>query len=249
MMKLSDFKNRVVVVTGASGGLGEVVARRLNQYGADLILVARSREPLENLASELRDTGSGQVLPIVCDISSEADVDKMSNRIRETFSKIDVLINNAGIGTYLPSQEMTNREMRTHFEVNFFGAFYCVKALLPLLKKSKESYVLNVASLFSLISFADVSVYAATKFALAGFSRGLRQELKGDGVHVGLLMPASINTPFQEKKVGKRKSPKFMILEPETVAEEIVTMIVKKKKEQILPKWIGPLIRMKTAFG
>ncbi len=173
----------------------------------------------------------------------------MVKKIREQYSHVDVLINNAGVGKYIPSEEMSNQEMRTHFEVNVFGAFYCIKAVLPLLKNQNGGYILNVASLFSLLSFSDVSVYAATKFALAGFTKGLRQEFQKYNISVGLLMPASINTPFQDKKEGSRKSPKFMILKSENVANEIAGMIEKEKKELILPKWITPFVKLKCAFS
>ena len=244
-----NIKNKIVVITGASSGLGEETAIHLSTLGAHTILIARSRERLQSVQSKIFEITQKRPSIIECDISSENEVSNMVKTIQENYSHIDVLINNAGVGKYLPSQQMTNQEMRTHFEVNVFGTYYCIKAIVPLMKNQVESYILNIASLFSLISFADVSVYAATKYALAGFTKGLRQELRDYNIDVGLLMPASINTPFQEKKVGNRKTPEFMILEPQKVASEIALMIRNKKKELILPKWIAPFVRIKCAFS
>ncbi len=244
-----DIKRKSVVITGASSGLGEETAIHLSKLGAETILVARSRERLAKVQSKIKAITQKSPLIIECDISSEDDVSNMVKKIREQYEHVDVLINNAGIGKYVTSEEMSNEEMRKHFEVNVFGAFYCVKAVLPLMKNRSEGYILNVASLFSLISFADVSIYAATKFALAGFTKGLRQEFKKHNIKVGLLMPASIDTPFQKKKQSERKSPAFMILKSTAVANEIAKMIKSGKKELILPKWITPFIRIKCALS
>ena len=154
---------------------------------------------------------------VQCDITSEEEVAIMAARVKEKYGHVDVLINNAGIGKYRVSEEISNQEMRRHFETNFYGAYYCIKALLPLIKAQEAGYILNVGSLLGkIVPFANVSVYAATKFALAGFTEGLRKELKSQGISVGLLMPGSINTPFQNKKGEvERKAPAFLILEPE----------------------------------
>ncbi len=154
-----NIKNKVVIITGASSGLGEETAIQLSKLGAQAILVARSGDRLKSVQSKIEKMTQKSPLTIECDISSERDVSNMVKTIQEHYTHVDVLINNAGVGKYIPSEEMTNQEMRTHFEVNVFGAFYCIKAVLPLMKNQDEGYILNIASLFSLISFADVSVY------------------------------------------------------------------------------------------
>ncbi len=243
-----EIKNKVVIITGASSGVGEKTAIHLSKLGAQTVLVARSQERLANVGAIIQEITKKDPLTIVCDISSEQEVANMAKTVQSHYGYTDILINNAGIAKYKVSEQMSNQEMRDHFETNFFGPFYCIKAILPLMKLQKEGYILNVGSLFSLISFADVSVYAATKFSLAGYTKGLRQELQSYNIQVGLLMPASINTPFQDKKENNRKSPDFMILEPENVAKEIEKMINSAKKDVILPKWITPFVRIKYAL-
>jgi hypothetical protein len=147
--------------------------------------------------------------------------------VRKNYDRIDVLINCAGIGRYHPSEMMSNQEMRRHFEVNVYGTYYCIKALLHLLKSLGDAYVLNIGSLFAkIVPFSDVSVYAASKFALRGFSDGLRKELKPYGIGVGHLMPTPVNTPFQDKKdAGERRVPAFLTLNAIQVAKMIAKMI------------------------
>lgn len=136
--------------------------------------------------------------------------------------------------------------MRRHFEVNFFGAYYCIKALLPLLKQSESGYVLNIGSLFSQIALAENSVYAATKFALAGFSEGLRRELKPFGIGVGLFLPGPVKTSFQEDRgENALKSPEALMLDPKKVAVTLENMIRQQKKRAILPSWMPLALKIR----
>ena len=144
---------------------------QFNSYSTTESLLKQTQKEIEDL------TGRSPLI-IPCDVSSESDVERMSGIIRKNFHHIDVLINNAGIGIHKISEGMSNEEMRKQFEVNFYGPFYCVKALLPLLKLSDSPYILNIGSLVGEISFADNSIYAATKSALSCFSDGLRSEMK-----------------------------------------------------------------------
>ena len=242
-------KDKIIVITGASSGLGRETALHLSRLGAHVVLVARSEGRLKDVQSEIKEITGKPPLVVRCDVSSEGDVANMASIVKEKQCHVDVLINNAGIGKYRVSEEISNQEMRDHFETNFYGAYYCIKALLPLIKSQGAGYILNVGSLFSKIAFADVSVYAATKFALAGFTEGLRKELKPDGIGVGLLMPGSINTHFQDKKVmGCRKPPKLLTLEPSEVARAIEKMIRRNKKDVVLPEWMLLFVRVTAAL-
>jgi short-subunit dehydrogenase len=223
--------DKTIVITGASKGLGREIAICLSQKYANIVLVARSKDLLEQLRKELTERSGRSPLVIDCDISDENDVRRMAAIVQEKFKRVDVLINNAGIGIHKVAEQMTNEEMRKQFAVNVYGAFYCIKTLLPLLKLGQCGYILNVGSLVSKISFADNSVYAATKFALSGFSEGLRRELKKFSVKVGLFLPGVMNTAFQEDRgENAHKLPAMMIIEPKKAAKVIEKMIVKRKK-------------------
>jgi hypothetical protein len=136
--------------------------------------------------------------------------------------------------------------MREQFEINFFGAFYCIKVLLPLLKKSEHGYILNVGSLFSFVALAENGIYAATKFALAGFTESLRLEMKQHKIRVGLFAPGAINTSFQDQKGENAvKTPKALMMEPQKAAAIVGGMIQKQKNTRVFPRWQLPLLRIK----
>jgi short-subunit dehydrogenase len=244
-----NIENKTIVITGASKGLGKALAIHLSQKQANIILVARTKALLHQVQSQIaRDTGN-EPLIIPCDISSESDVNYLKTKIQEKYSCVDVLVNNAGFGTYQVSELLSNQEMRRHFEVNFFGTYYCTKALLPLMKQSTSGYILNVGSLFSQIALAENSVYAATKFALAGFTEGLRRELKPRGIKVGLFLPGAMKTSFHENKKGNTpKSLNSEALDIGKVAETIEKMICQQKKKVIMPNWMLLALKVKYRY-
>jgi uncharacterized protein len=240
-----DLSNKTIVITGASKGLGRETALRLCRRNPDIILIARTKNLLEQTQKEIEILAGKKPLIIPCDISNETDVNHMAGIISESFKHVDVLINNAGIGIHKLSEKMSNDEMRKQFEVNFFGPFYCIKALLPLLKSSGGAYILNIDSLVSEISFADNSVYAATKSALAGFSEGLRCEMKELNIRVGLFLPGLMNTTFQYDRKNAAKLPPFMILDPGKVAVKLEQMILNKRKKLYMYRWMLLLMKAK----
>lgn len=241
-----DIENKTIVITGASKGLGKEMATHLSQKKANVILVARTKELLQNVQEQIEKLTNNAPLIITCDISSESDVNRMTMMIQEKYHQIDILINNAGFADFQVSEKISNQEMRRHFAVNFFGTYYCIKAMLPLIKKSKTGYILNVGSLFSRIALAENSVYAATKFALAGFTEGLRRELKPFGIKVGLFLPGPMKTSFQENRdANALKAPSFMSLDPKKVAVKIEAMIRRQKKKVTLPVWMMLVLKIR----
>ena len=242
-----ELSNKIIVITGASKGLGRETAMRLARQASDVILVARTESLLLQVQEQIRATIGKTPFVIQCDISLESDVDRMASTIKQNYSRIDILVNNAGFGIYQPSEHISNQEMRRHFEVNFFGTYYCIKALLPLLKESEAGYVLNVGSLFSRVALAENSVYAATKFALSGFTEGLRHELRPLGVRVGLLLLGAMATSFQDnRREGAIRSP--MALDPRKVARVAEAMICRQKKTVTLPAWMLTALKLKYSF-
>ena len=164
--------DKTIVITGASKGLGWEIAVRLSQKYANIILVARSKDLLEQLRKEIAERSGRSPLAIACDIADENEVRCMAAAVQENFKCIDVLINNAGIGIHKLPEQMTNEEMRKQFTVNVYGPFYCIKALLPLLKLGQSGYILNVGSLVSKISFADRHGLRGDKVRVVRLFRG-----------------------------------------------------------------------------
>lgn len=245
-----DMKNRTIVITGASKGLGREMTIHFSQKGADVILVARTEPLLQQVQKEIEQRTGKAPLMITCDISSESEVNRMATIIKEHGRRVDVLVNNAGFATYRVSEKISNQEMRRHFDVNFFGVYYCIKALLPIIKDSDSGYILNIGSLFSRVALAENSVYAATKFALAGFTEGLRRELKPFGIGVGLFLPGPMRTSFQDQREdGTLKAPDVIALDPKKVAKVLEHMICRKKKTVILPRWMLIAFKIRHLFG
>ncbi len=244
-MNLTD---KIIVITGASKGLGRETAIRLCRNNPNLVLVARTRELLEKTQSEIMNISGHRPLIIPCDISSEAEVRHMAGIIAERYKQVDILINNAGAGIHKPAEEMSGDEMKKQFEVNFYGTFYCIKALLPLLKSSNSAYILNIASLVSRISFQDNSVYAATKSALVNFSTGLRLEMKKYNIGIGLFMPGLMNTSFRNDMEDKVKTPAFMIINPQKAAIKLEKMIINKSKQLYTYRWMLLPMKIKQMF-
>lgn len=241
-----NLKNKTIVITGASKGLGREMAIHFSQKKANVILVARTQNLLQQVQQGIEKLTGSSPLIIKCDISSEKEVAQMAARIQEKYNRVDILINNAGFVTYQLSENIPNQAMRHHFEVNFFGAYFCVKALLPLIKQSKSGYILNIGSLFSRMALAENSVYAATKFALAGYSEGLRRELKPLGIGVGLFLPGPMKTSFQDTRdENALKTPEFMALDPHKVAVTLEKMILQQKKKMLMPAWMLLALRLK----
>jgi short-subunit dehydrogenase len=244
-----DIENKTMVITGASKGLGREMAIHFSQKKANIILVARTETLLQQVQEEIEKLTGHAPLIITCDLSCESEVSRMAAMIQEKFHHVDVLINNAGFAIYRVSESISNQEMRRHFEVNFFGAYYCIKTLLPLIKQSESGYILNIGSLFSQIALAENSVYAATKFALAGFSEGLRRELKPFGIGVGLFLPGPMKTSFQDNRAENAPiPPKFMTLDPKKVAVVLEKMIRQRKKKMILSGWMMLALKIRYSY-
>lgn len=235
-----------IVITGASKGLGRELAKRLSQRNHNLILVARNRAELESVQNEIQTQTRKTPLIIVCDVTNEEDVKKMANIIRERYSHIDVLVNNAGIGVSKTLEKISNDEMRRQFETNVFGVFNCTKALISALKNSPAGYILNVGSLLGKVSFAQTSVYSATKFALDGFTQGFRNEIRGGNIKVGHFMPGPMNTSFREESGGDSiKVPVLLIINPQRAAKVIEKMIIHRKRSVYMYRWILWVMKVK----
>ncbi|MBP7737849.1 MAG: SDR family NAD(P)-dependent oxidoreductase [Spirochaetes bacterium] len=241
-----EISGSTIVITGASRGLGREMALRLSRAGARVILVARSEESLQSAQRTVSDIAGYSPDAFPCDITDEWAVAGIARTIGATYRRVDALINNAGIGILKPVSEMSGDEMRRHFEVNLFGAFYCTRAMLPLMKGGKEGYVLNIGSLLGEMSFAESGVYSATKFALAGFTEGLRLELKKHGIQVGLLLPGPMNTSFHENVGGHAPDvPRFITLDPARVAV-IAEMMIRKRVSRVHAyRWILYAMKLK----
>ena len=237
-------KNKVVVITGASSGIGRALAKEYALKGARLSLGARRIELLEELSSELPET---EILIQKTDVSIESDCFRLINETIKKFGQIDVLINNAGISMRAIFEEVDLTVIRQLMEVNFFGTVYCCKFALPYLIESKGSLV-GVISIAGFVGLPGRTGYAASKFAIRGFLDTVRIENLKNGLHVLVAAPGfttseirkmALTTHGNPQKETPRNENKMM--SSEECAHHIIHAIKKRKRELILTFTEGKL--------
>lgn len=202
-----NFENRTVLLTGGSRGLGLIMARQLVQQGAKLAICARDELALERARKELEELG-GDVLAVGCDVTDKAQVDEMVAEVRSHFGKIDALINNAGTITVGPMEEMTLEDYEAAMKLHFWAPLYTTLAVLPEMRQRKEGRIVNISSIGGKVSVPHLLPYSASKFALTGFSEGLRAELAKDGIVVTTVCPGLIRTgsPYNAQFKGQHRA-------------------------------------------
>jgi len=188
-----DLAGRVVLITGGSRGLGLVLAREFARHGALLALAARDVATLERARDELVACGA-RVFALPCDVRDRAQVDALVRRVEEHFGRIDVLVNNAGTIMVGPLEHMTLGDFEDAMATNFWAAAYAALAALPGMRRRREGRIVNIASIGGKVSVPHLLAYSASKFALVGFSEGLRAAVAKDGVVVTTVCPGLMRT-------------------------------------------------------
>ena len=226
--------SRIVLITGASDGIGRVSALRFAALGDRVVAVARNEERLRELASE---AGGKAILPIVADVTDMPAMEAMVARVRKEAGLPDVIVANAGVGLDARFAEMTDEDLRTVFEVNVYGLVRTVRPFLGEMVDRGSGRILLVSSIVGKRGIPHYSAYSASKFALHGMADALRSELVGSGVSVGLVCPASTETGFQDN--ARRSGPGQKRIRPrrhsaDSVARAIVSMAASRRREIIL---------------
>ena len=244
-----DFKNKVVLITGASSGIGKQTAIEFAKLGSSIILVARRKNKLEQVENELKQFNVN-TLVCACDVSKKDQVEELSKIVLQKFNSIDILVNNAGFAIYGSVSDLSVNEIESQMETNYFGMIYCVKNFLPLMLKKKSGHIVNVASVGASFSVPGVSSYCATKFAMLGFSEGLKHELYGTGVGLTVVSPIMVRTPLFEHPSFTNFS-KFstgVSLSSETVAKTIIKASNSSRLEIVVPSVARAAIWFKQTF-
>jgi gluconate 5-dehydrogenase len=194
-----DLTGKTVVITGGSKGLGEQMAYALAEAGADLALISRTQADLDKVAREVHEATARRVIGIAADVTKEADIAVMVQRVMAEFGKIDVLINNAGIGGTTPILDLQEEEWDRYMNLNLKGPVLCSKHVGAEMVKRKQGNIINVSSLFAKIVARYMSAYAATKTALVSFTRTLALEWARYNIRVNALCPGYFETPMNEE--------------------------------------------------
>jgi len=201
-----DFKDNVVILTGASTGIGEALAHQLAQQGAWLALAARNAAKLEQVAAECRAHGS-RALVVPTDVTDEAQCELLIDRTVAEFGRIDTLINNAGLSMWMKLEEVEDlASLEYLMRVNFFGSMYCTYYALPHLKRTKGR-IIAIASVAARTGVPTRTGYAASKHAMVGFFESLRIEVEDDGVSVTIAYPDFVASGMHTRSLGADGQP------------------------------------------
>ncbi|WP_442594727.1 SDR family NAD(P)-dependent oxidoreductase [Neobacillus sp. D3-1R] len=231
-----------IVVTGASGGIGAEIAKLCAKRGANLTLLARSVDKLEQLKRELEQQYSIKVFVHRLDVSDTDEVERVFHTIYKEMKTIDILVNNAGFGVFREAHEAKINEIKSMFEVNVIGLMACTSMVLPKMREHRTGHIINIASQAGKIATPKSSVYSATKHAVLGYSNSLRMELAAHNVWVTTVNPGPIATNFfniaDEKGTYVKNVQRFM-LQPDFVANKVVDAMLTKTREINLPRWMN----------
>jgi NADP-dependent 3-hydroxy acid dehydrogenase YdfG len=190
---MTQLDDKVVLVTGASRGIGRALARRFARAGADLVIAARNREDLQGLGAEIEAMGQ-RYLVAPTDLRDPAAIQELARQALDHFGRVDILINNAGIGFWAPVTELTLDQYDEMFDVNMRAVFLLTQALLPPMIERGNGHIVNIASTSSRWTYPDGTLYCASKFAVLGFNEALAKELRTTGVRVTAVCPGQVNT-------------------------------------------------------
>jgi short-subunit dehydrogenase len=246
-MKLTSYRGLTALVTGASSGIGKVLALRLAREGARVALVARRAAELDAVAAQI-GAGGGEALVLPCDVADRDQVFAAAAAARDRLGSVEILVNNAGYGHHRPFLDWDLDDIEHMMRVNYFGTVYWTKALLPHMVEQRRGWLVFVASVAGKIGVPDESAYAASKFATVGFAEALSIEVEDAGVHVLTVCPGTIRTPFFDQEALARMPPvaKRSMVEPEPLVEAIIKALAAGKRELTYPRPIAAAYAIKS---
>ena len=215
-------EDKVALITGASAGIGRASARALGREGAKLVLTARRKERLEQLAAEIKQLGSEAVF-FTGDAREEETAQKTVELATKTFGRLDILINNAGVGNYKNLVDTSAADYDEMMDANMRTTFLFARHAVPVMICQKSGLVLMISSMAGVYGFGGEAAYCASKFAQVGFAQGLDKELRPHGIKVGAICPGGVKTEFALGKGRTEESVKQSgMLEAEDVAEAVL---------------------------
>ena len=229
----------VVIITGASSGIGEKAALTLAKNGFRVVIAARRQNRLEEIAEQIRKMG-GEVLPVQLDLSQIDQIRNLVEITKNAFGQIDILVNNAGSARHLWLDEQSLEEdIQDQLQVNLIGMIQLTRLVVSEMVAAGSGQIIHISSIASWVGVPTYSIYNASKFGSRGFMTSLRRELRGTGVIVSEIFPGAVDTEFgQDPDVNWKTTtvtPKFALLSAQSVADQIMNMIRRKKTRSVLP--------------
>ena len=244
-----EIKGKVVIVTGASSGIGEAAARQFGREGARMVLAARRLDRLEALAEEISSMRTrAEALAVEADLSRLEDIQSLISQTVDTFGRIDVLVNNAGFGRLDWLENLDpKRDIESQFDVNVLGVVQTTRQALPVMIRQRAGHIINMCSMAGLIATPTYTIYAACKHAVHGFSEALRREVKPWGIDVSLIYPGGVATEFNQhigfKRKTQRGTPKILSQTADEVGRAVVELVRRPRAMWLIPRlWSLPAL-------
>lgn len=218
-------KGKIVLIVGGSGGIGSATARELASAGAKVVLAARNKSKAEEVARGINEKG-GDAYAIEVNVTDSSSVQNMAEEVESSLGKIDVLVNAFGQGLIQPFKEINPDDAKEIIDVNVFGTFLVTQTVMKHMKEDEPSNVIMFPGTMGKYVMKNASVYAASKFAVQGFTKALVEELKRDKVKFTLFYLGGVDTPFwDDERVGMRVK-KEMMLNPKDVARSVLSAVM-----------------------
>jgi len=229
----------VILITGASSGIGAATARLFGQRGYRVVLAARRLDRLQALAEEIQ-AGGGQALPVAADLTQAGDIQNLVQTSLAQYGQIDILLNNAGFGRLNWLDDLDpQKDIAAQVQINILAVIWMAQAVLPHMIERRSGHIINMGSMASWVATPTYSIYAASKFALRGFSEALRREVGIYNVKVSVIYPGGVATEFSEHIGYQRKTgittPKGLRLTAEQVAEAVWKVAQRPRRALMLP--------------
>jgi short-subunit dehydrogenase len=241
----------VVIITGASSGIGEAATRQFVQAGYCAVLAARRVERLQAIADAM-SRGGGEALVVPTDIRQFEDIENLVKAALDRFGRIDVLFNNAGIGRLKWLEDLAVDDIEDLIRVNLMGMIYTTRAVLPHMIERRSGSIINMVSIAGLIGSPTYSIYAASKFAVRGFTEALRREVGVYGIHVSGIYPGAVRTEFTAHTQVKRKTgiktPTALQLSSDSVARAVLGLVKRPRRMLVLPWYMRLAVWINSLF-
>jgi len=224
---MESLKGKVVLVTGASRGIGLAIAQAFGRESAQLVLVARDKKALRAAAEKVQ----GDPLIVGADVTRPADIARLFRTLQRRHKHLNVLVNSAGVFTYKPFERTTLQDWRAGLETNLTSLFLMTRAALPLLKRSRAAHIVNILSVSSRSAFRNCSAYCAAKFGALGLTRVLREEFRPLGIRVTAILPGSTDTRMM--KAFDFPIDRTKLIQPEDIGEAVLAALLQPPRTTV----------------